>query len=338
MITFAIPTYNRAEKLRACVESIASQSPDEIVIADDASTDSTPAVCAELSKKYPFVKYLRFEDRLNFTGNYRRAVLASNSEYTWTFGDDDKLMPMSVSFMEGMIKNTGFDFYHVAETIRADKAEALCGTVWEICNTIGWLEFTGFISCNIGRTSLLKAGVESPHWELYGKSAFPQSLAILEQMAGRPAMMGEMGCVESAKIGDDDTGKRWAEDAVCWRYLYVGDGLKKLIELERIPPTANEVFFRYIQGSLFDRLMRDFNGRAVLSPDDLQESDWDCLEVLSDMVDGERGDAIRTWVKTARGKVAEEIHNWRAAVAAYARLTKVINSIEFPIYPLSYLP
>jgi abequosyltransferase len=338
VITFAIPTYNRADKLKICVESIANQKPDRIVIADDASTDHTPEVCEALAKRYPCVKYLRFDDRLNFTGNYRRVVLASDTEYTWTFGDDDKLMDMSVAVMEGMIRNTNFDFYHVAETIRVQKSEAMHGPVWRICNTIGWLEFTGFISCNIGRTALLQAGVNSPQWEMYGKSAFPQSLAILEQMAERPAMMGEMGCVESAKMGDEDTAKRWADDSICWRYLYVGNGLKHLIDAGKIPAKCTEEFFRYIQGSLFDRLMRDFNGRAVLAPDEVQESDWDCLEILSDMVEGERGDKIRTWVKSARAKVAEEIHHWRAAVEAYGRLTAVINSIEFPVYPLGYLP
>ncbi len=338
MITFAIPTYNRAERLRACVESIASQKPARILIMDDGSTDNTQEVCREMSKKYSFIVRHHAGDRLNFAGNYKRMMSRVETEYVWTFGDDDLLMPMALSFMENVIKNTRFDFYHVAETIRSAKAEALHGTVFSVCNDIGWLEFTGFISCNIGRTDLMQKGVASASWDLYAESSFPQSLAILETMADRSAMMGEMGCVQSAVVGDADTAKRWAEDSICWRYLYVAKGLKHLIEAGKIPAKVSETFFRYIEGSLFDRLMRDFNGRVVLAPDEVHESDWDCLQFLADMVEGERGDSIRTWVSGIRAKVREEIHYWRDAVAAYGRLSQVANSIKFPVYSLSYLP
>ena len=338
MITFAIPTWNRAEKLKRCVESIVVQSPAQVVICDDASNDETQKVCAALAKKYPCVKYLRFEDRQNFAGNYKRAVLAAEQEYVWTFGDDDLLMEGALSFMVNNIKNTQFDFYHASESIRTAKAEAMCGTVLEICNAIGWLDFTGFISCNIGRTSLMQAGVSSAQWPVYAKSSFPQSLAILEIMAGRSAMMMEIGVVESSKLGDDDTAKRWAENSICWNYLYVADGLKHLVEVGTVPPKVPETFFRYITESLFNRLMRDFNGREVLDPGAVTAADWACLHYLADMVSEERGNKLATWVRAVHAKIQEESHNFKASVDAYARLTVVMNTIEMPTFSHSYLP
>ena len=338
MIGFAIPTWNRAEQLRKCVESIAVQQPRQIIIADDASTDDTPKVCAELCLKYPFIKYVRFADRQNFAGNYKRAVLAAECEYTWTFGDDDTLMEGALAFMLNTIKNTRFDFYHASETIRTAKAEAMCGTMLELCNAIGWLDFTGFISGNIVRTTLLKDGVNSPNWALYGTSSYPQSLALLETLAQRSAMMMEIGVVESSKLGDAETAKRWAENSICWKYLYVGDGLRQLVADGAMPAKVQEAFFRYITESLFNRLMRDFNAREVLTPGEVLESDWECLQFMGGMVDGERGEKIRTWMSSVRAKIGEEACHFKASVEAYTRLAGVMNTIEFPVFAEAYLP
>ena len=338
MISFAIPTWNRSEKLRKCIESIAAQKPEQIVIADDASTDDTQKVCMDLAKKYPFIKYLRYEDRQNFSGNYKRAVLGSDAEYTWTFGDDDILVEGALSMIENTVKNTQFDFYHASETIRTVKAEAACGTVFQLSNGLGWLDFTGFISGNIGKTYLMKEGVNSDQWEMYGRSSYPQSLAILETMSGRSAMMMEIGAVESAKFEEGDTGQRWADNQICWRYLYVGDGLRHLVDLGKIPAKVHETFFRYQTGSLFDRLMRDFNGREVLDPGAVKKEDWDCLQYMADMVDGERGEIVSTWVRNVREKIGEEQCHWIESKLAYERLSEVMNTIKFPVFTTAYLP
>lgn len=337
MISFVIPTWNRAEKLRACVESIAKQGPDAIFISDDCSTDETPKVLQELARKYPFVRHQRNADRLGFTGNYRQAVSGSQSRYTWTFGDDDTLVDGALSHVLAIMRSRSCDFYHVAEVTRANRNEAVLGRMWEICNNIGWLEFTGFISCNIADTEKLKAGVNSENWALYGRSAYPQCLAILEQMVMSTAMMLEVGCVIPGTF-TDETANRWKADNIGWRYLYVGDGLRRLHELNAIPPRVEESFFRYIEGSLFDRLMRDFGAISVSAPFALKPADWDCLEYMVGMVNGARGGLLRAWVASVRGVVAEEEAKFRAAADAAERLYKAMNNIQLPVYPTAYLP
>ncbi len=56
-----LPTYNHAALLPGAVAAILSQSrpPDELLIVDDASTDATPAVIAELSRQYPVIHAMR---------------------------------------------------------------------------------------------------------------------------------------------------------------------------------------------------------------------------------------------------------------------------------------
>src|SRR5215212_1698962 len=59
-ISLIIPTLNEAENLPLLIPRIAQALKGrdwEAIIVDDASTDSTPAVCAQLSKIYP-LKFL----------------------------------------------------------------------------------------------------------------------------------------------------------------------------------------------------------------------------------------------------------------------------------------
>ena len=60
-VSVAIATYNRAAMVRQAVEAALRQTrpPDEIVVADDASTDSTWAVLNEMAAGEPRLKIFR---------------------------------------------------------------------------------------------------------------------------------------------------------------------------------------------------------------------------------------------------------------------------------------
>lgn len=339
MLGFVIPTWNRADQLRRCVEAMMVQEADQVLIVDDASTDHTPEVGMEFVDRFPLtVRYLRYEERAGFAGNYKRAIENADTDYIWTFGDDDLLMDSAYNFVKGVINSTQYDFYHVAETKRTVKAEAMNGHLLQICNGIGWIDFTGFISGNIGRTGLMKKGVQSANWELFSKSSFPQSLGILEVMAERPAMMIEMGCVESPPADVPETLKRWSEDEICWKYLYVGNALKALKDQGSIPAKVSEVFFRYLEESLFSRMMRDFNGRAVLNPSLLKPSDWECFLHMAELVEEPRGSILVEWIQNIRKISDEKREVFQASADAYAELSAIAGRIELPQYPHSYLP
>lgn len=61
-VSVAIPSYNCGRFLRTAIDSVLAQTtpPLEIVVADDGSTDNTPAVVAAYGAR---VKYLRYEHR-----------------------------------------------------------------------------------------------------------------------------------------------------------------------------------------------------------------------------------------------------------------------------------
>lgn len=76
LLSICIPTYNRAQLLKETLESVLVQvdrtniDKVEIIIADNASTDETDAVMAEIKKNAkPAIKYLKNEKNVGLDGN-----------------------------------------------------------------------------------------------------------------------------------------------------------------------------------------------------------------------------------------------------------------------------
>ncbi|GBF06218.1 glycosyl transferase family protein [Deinococcus aerius] len=85
-----IVTYNRKDKLRECLTSLwaSSERPEKVLVVDNASTDGTPALVAEL---FPEVDLLVLEQNLGGSGGFEagmRRAYASGYEYLWLFDDD----------------------------------------------------------------------------------------------------------------------------------------------------------------------------------------------------------------------------------------------------------
>jgi|GEM_PF-1802767 len=96
VISFTIPTWNRANELRECLDSIIPQILEsnekiEIVISDNASTDNTSEVVKEYLEKYDFLKYFKNSENLGFDLNLISAVEKASGDYVWLFSDDDWL-------------------------------------------------------------------------------------------------------------------------------------------------------------------------------------------------------------------------------------------------------
>lgn len=94
MVTFAIPTYNRAEYLRITLEQIIEEISNvsinaEVVVSDNGSSDNTSEILEEFRKRYAFFRYFKNSTNLGFDLNLIKAIKHSHGEYVWTFSDDD---------------------------------------------------------------------------------------------------------------------------------------------------------------------------------------------------------------------------------------------------------
>ena len=87
-ISVVIPAYNRADFIKATVETILAQSlpPVEIIIVDDGSTDHTPQVCAQFG---PPVRYIRHQNE-GPSGARNHGIRAATGDWI-AFCDSDDL-------------------------------------------------------------------------------------------------------------------------------------------------------------------------------------------------------------------------------------------------------
>lgn len=98
--TVFIPTYNRAKYLRLCLESLAKQDTEFlIVISDNASSDDTK----EVATCFPNlnIEYHRNNANIGITANFNRSLELCTTEYVLLLPDDVLLAP---GFIERAVK------------------------------------------------------------------------------------------------------------------------------------------------------------------------------------------------------------------------------------------
>jgi glycosyltransferase involved in cell wall biosynthesis len=91
-ISVAVATYNRAAMVRQAIAAALDQSrpPDEIVVADDASTDSSWAVLNQLADGEPRVRLFRRERNSGGVENWSFAIGQTTGDYIAWCSDDDR--------------------------------------------------------------------------------------------------------------------------------------------------------------------------------------------------------------------------------------------------------
>ena len=89
-----LPTRNGGEQIRGSIVSVLGQaySDMELVVVDNASTDDTQAIVQSFGADSR-LKYIRQEQWVNVTENWKRALDASIGDYFVMIGDDDCLLP-----------------------------------------------------------------------------------------------------------------------------------------------------------------------------------------------------------------------------------------------------
>src|SRR2546425_7511126 len=90
-VSVAVPVYNGERYLREALDSLLAQTfgDFELIICDNASTDSTGEIARSYVAKDRRVRYVRNERNLGLAGNVRRAFqLSSGAYFRWHAADD----------------------------------------------------------------------------------------------------------------------------------------------------------------------------------------------------------------------------------------------------------
>jgi len=117
-ISICIPTYNRAESLLNCLESIAlnqntSLIDYEVCISDNFSNDNTEEIVQSFQKKIP-INYYRNTSNIGRVKNYLNVVNIAKGDFIWLIGDDDLLLSNAIYEIDRLIfSNNDVQFFYI---------------------------------------------------------------------------------------------------------------------------------------------------------------------------------------------------------------------------------
>jgi abequosyltransferase len=117
LITIAIPTFNRASLLRRLLDQLTQQiggnTRVELLISDNASTDSTFSTVQEFQHRGLPLRYLRNSENTGADRNIVQCFEQSLGEYVWVFSDDDLMAPGTVGRILDTLSADSYDLVFV---------------------------------------------------------------------------------------------------------------------------------------------------------------------------------------------------------------------------------
>ena len=96
LVTVAVTTHNRSDLLLRALRSVLDQTYThlEILVSDDASTDTTPELMAKV--RDPRFRYVRMEKPTGIAGNFQNGLDHAHGELFMILNDDDELEPSAI--------------------------------------------------------------------------------------------------------------------------------------------------------------------------------------------------------------------------------------------------
>ena len=104
-VSIVLPTYNGEQYIRQSIESIAAQTFQdwELIIVNDASTDNTPKIAEEFSKKDARIRVIHNKANKKLPASLNIGFEYAKGEYlTWT-SDDNRYLPNALAVMTGYL-------------------------------------------------------------------------------------------------------------------------------------------------------------------------------------------------------------------------------------------
>ncbi|HTF89699.1 MAG TPA: glycosyltransferase [Planctomycetota bacterium] len=134
LVSVCVPTYNGAEFLDACLDSVLGQelSDIEVLIGDDRSIDDTLAIARRRSD--PRLRILPFHERAGMARNWSRTLLEARGKYVALVAQDDLLAPAWGVRLAGLLEDhpeASFAFGHRAFGMTDERSRAIVGHFFE---------------------------------------------------------------------------------------------------------------------------------------------------------------------------------------------------------------
>lgn len=119
--------YNQSRFVREAVESVLNQTHTNIqlIIVDDASTDTSMEVIRQIVKQHPAIKFISLTENLGNCKAFNRGLTVAKGEYFIDFAADDVLLPNRIETGVRSLQESGVNYgvhFSDAEMINEDGA------------------------------------------------------------------------------------------------------------------------------------------------------------------------------------------------------------------------
>lgn len=116
-VAVVVPCHDYGSYLREAVQSVCAQTrpPDELVVVDDGSRDTTPGVLADLQREIPGLVTLRHEVALGPAAACNAGIAATTASLVMVLDADDRLSPTYLADTERTIIDGDVDFAYTGE-------------------------------------------------------------------------------------------------------------------------------------------------------------------------------------------------------------------------------
>jgi len=160
ILSICVPTYNRENNLRECLESLECQikgkSEIELIISDNHSTDYTKKIVEEYSQKLDNLHYFFNEENLGFDGNTIKCIERANGNYMTLLSDEDRFIDGHIDRIISVINQRKYclillNYYGYVKNynqqieIYAPEKDVVFNRAFDILNYPSVGHFSGFI-------------------------------------------------------------------------------------------------------------------------------------------------------------------------------------------------
>ena len=124
-LSVIIPVYNEEKSLRRCLDSILTQSFNdlEIICVDDGSSDSSADILQDYVNREPRVHATAFQRRLGTVLARKLALLDARGDYIMFADADDKMLPGGCETAVRLIEECGADVVQFSVDFEAERKD-----------------------------------------------------------------------------------------------------------------------------------------------------------------------------------------------------------------------
>jgi glycosyltransferase involved in cell wall biosynthesis len=128
LVSIGVPVYNGERFIRQALDALLAQTYGnlELIISDNASTDSTGAICLEYAARDPRIRYQRNAVNIGVNPNFRRVFELSSGDYfMWAAADDIKPPTAVESCLKALLRNDRAVMAHGVVLVKSEGREGL---------------------------------------------------------------------------------------------------------------------------------------------------------------------------------------------------------------------